>query len=138
MTNATNPAPVPTLTLSPTQQAALSKALALLRASGCKYKVLTPDGAEFGELKLAPPEPPVAPRKRRPSTHPHGALKNYYWPMVKHMKPGEVVCIPPADFDPVRLRSAITADLSAEWGKGTFITTVTKGDNANVEILRVE
>jgi len=115
---------------------ALLRALAMLKAAGCKYIVVDPDDAQHveGDLKLAPPEPE---RGRKHKTHrPHGALVNYYKPLIENMQVSDYVQVPFGVFENEKneLAGAISAWCATHWGPKTAMTHVTE---TAVEILRL-
>lgn len=118
------------------QAIAVERAITILLATKCQFKIITPDGVEHGELKLAAPEP----ERKRNAYLPRGELRNYYRPIVDAMAAGDVVCLHPGPkgFSLEHLRGAVTAYLSAKWGAGSYISTITVGDDPHVEILRLK
>lgn len=114
---------------------AVHRAINWLNSSGVKYKIVMPDGTEYGELQLAPPAPPDGPKRAR--RYPLGAARSYYAPLIKDMKPGDIVRVPVGVFDLESLQSGICAYASANWGNQTAITRRAPEHNA-VEIMRVE
>lgn len=109
---------------------AISRAVKMLDASGAKYRIVTPDGEEIGDLYAAP----INKRKLLRDDRPYGALAAHMRPYLANVKPGEVVRIPYSGFDREHLRGAVAAHLSNTWGAGTYVTTLT---DMNVEVLRV-
>lgn len=114
---------------------ALQRAINLLHSSGARYKIVMPDGMEYGDLQLAPPAQPAPPKRVR--RYPMGAARRYYGPLIQHMKPGDIVRVPVGEFDLESLQSGICAYASANWGNQSAITRRAPEHNA-VEIMRVE
>lgn len=112
---------------------ALQKALAQLNAIGAMYKIIMPDGAEYGTLVAVPPKPEKE-RKRRPNMYPKGEMIAYWMPFMENAKPGDVVLIPKDKFDLESLRGGITSWCTRNWGSDSVITA--KRDD-QVEILVV-
>lgn len=117
------------------QQFALSKALAMLKGAGAQYIVRMPDGAEhiLGDLKLAPPEPEVKPRTRKPRLPP-GTYSSIYEPYFKNLEIGGVALIPTEGTDSRALQSACTAWCNRHWGIGACMSHRT---DSHIEIMRV-
>lgn len=109
---------------------ALQRALQLLHSVGAKYKIVTPDGAEYGDLELAKD-------KKSKRLHPLGALRNYYSPFIKDMQPGDVVQVPIGEYDMPRIQSGICAYAGSTWGNGSVVTRRDTLNNA-IEVLRVQ
>ena len=119
------------------QTEALSRALKMLRASGCAFAVIDFDGVKHGDLQVFTPKPPK-PRKK-PRNHPPGAYLEHHKPTTSAIGPGECRVVPFGPFsspqDRESLRSSISAYCSREWGNGSYITAVA---DHGIEILRIE
>jgi hypothetical protein len=110
------------------------KALAVIKASGAKFRIVMPSGEQFGDLPIAAPEPE---RKRRKLRHPYGVLRAYYLPFVKDIQPGQVIDVPFGNFLPGPLMSGISAHFCHSLGNGK-VTTAINRDRKVIEVLRVE
>mgnify|MGYP003654386912 CR=1 FL=1 len=111
--------------------ATIERAVKLLNATGAKYKVIAPDGTEYGTLVAVDP---AKVRTRRPLTLPLGSISNHVRPHIERLKVGEVAEIPPlkgASLD--SLRSTAASMAAHMWGPDAHHTTVTHN---NVELLR--
>jgi len=106
----------------------IAQAIKLLDASGCKYKVIDQDGNEYGVLAVSEPK-----KSGKTFKHPPGTMHRFYHPLIKDMKPGDVVVIKNFDFEPRALQGAVTAWASEHWGKGSYKTCMVGPD---IEILR--
>lgn len=117
------------------QQMALAKALAMLKGAGAQYIVRMPDGAEhiLGDLKLAPPEPEVKPRVRKPRV-PLGTYSAIYEPHLKDLEIGAVALVPVEGVDGRALQSACTGWCNSRWGVGACMSHRT---DSHIEIMRV-
>lgn len=112
------------------QKKELLKALKLLAAFNCKYKVITPEGEEFGMLEVKPE------KAKRPSRHPHGAIRDYLKELVNlDLGLGEVQEIEIAYFYPEEIRGGICSWLQDNWGKGTYTTCVVED---RVQLMRTK
>ena len=110
---------------------AISKAHELLKASGAKFKIISPDGTEFGDLE-------VAAEKKKHFKYEFGALRKVYVPYIEALKTGEVAQIKvPTDFELEDVRGAACAWMATNWGNGTYTTTIDR-DFDIVEVLRVK
>ena len=118
------------MTISKTEQIALERALALLNAAKAKYKIILPDGTEYGELVVAKP------KAKRNMKHQRGELTTYFQPLIEGMQPGEVRTIPAGKYGPVDLRASLSGWCAGRWGNGNSITSVDHRNNA-VEVMRV-
>jgi hypothetical protein len=106
---------------------AVQKAVRLLDAAGCRYKILGSD-IEFGDLLVMPPKSTTRVRRNR-------GMYKHYQPIIQVMKPGDVRRLPcPAEYDIEAYRGSISAYACSHWGKESAITR--KIDN-DVEIIRI-
>lgn len=111
------------------QQKELLKIIKFVDAIGCKYKIITDDGQEFGTLNVTEKK-----ELKRNLKRPYGELSNYYKPKLNlGIAVGEVQEISSGDIPTEDLRSAICSHLGKEWGKGSYATCI---KNGKVEILR--
>jgi len=108
----------------------IASAVRLLNATGAKYKVIAPDGTEYGDLVIQTEKPRV-----RVTTHERGYYNDHITPFLGGVKPGDVVTIPyKAGSTPIEMRSVATAKCHQLWGKGSYTSSVGKH---GVEILRI-
>ena len=104
----------------------------MLEASGAQFKVISPDGTEYGALKVE------APRKKKMNPNrEYGELRAYYDQYMNYNAPvGTVIQIPKDPrYSSEEIRGGVCAKLSTRWGKGTYTTAVAK--NGTVEIMRI-
>lgn len=112
------------------QRKELAHVLKFIEALGCTYKVITDDGQEFGTLTVATPKS----RTRRPSKFAYGEVAAWYKQHVNLFAvPGVVQEIPLGKFGAEDIRGGMCAWLTSKWGKGTYVTAVTK---THVEVMR--
>ena len=102
---------------------------------GVQYKIIAPDGKEYGTLVVAAPVPEKV-RKRAPHKYPHNALRDYVLGYITTMGPGDEVIIPVGDFDLKSLQSSVSSRAGQMWGAGNYLTTRDPIRNG-VEVLRV-
>lgn len=113
----------------------INQAEALLRASGCSFKIVNSAGEEV----IHDPEGRFAPKRaarKRMSNAPYGELAQYYRPFIADVKVGDVVEIPVGTYVAESLRSSLCARLSTDWGKGSYTCSINKATNT-VELLRI-
>lgn len=109
------------------------KHLAALEGRGhIRFKVITAAGLEYGSLEIRPVEKK---KKKKPSPYPHGEIRQYLLPMLKDIKPDQVVNIPVGKYDPESIRGNACSWCTTAWGKGTYSSTVPK-HKSSVEIYR--
>ena len=106
----------------------IAQAIKLLDASGAKYKIIDQDGNQYGSLIVTEPK-----KASKSYKHPPGTMHRFYYPLIKDMKPGDVVAIKNFDFEPRALQGAVTSWASEHWGKGSYKTCMVGPD---IEILR--
>ena len=113
------------------QKKVLRNAIDLISAMGCKYKIVTDDGQEFGDLKVVSLKPP---RVRGKSTHALGELSGHIKQFFDvNSAVGAVQVIPCGKFDPSRIQSTVCAMANKAWGKDTY-TSMRRADR--VELMR--
>jgi hypothetical protein len=108
----------------------IHKAVALLKASGCQFKVITEDGEEFGGLEVV---------FKKSKTIRDGRT---YFELSNHIKPhiggsskvGDVLEVPSGKYNPEHIRSALCAILTKRWGAGSYTTAIT---DKSVQVMRV-
>lgn len=113
------------------QKRELIRAVDLLKALGCSYKIVSPDGEAYVLVTKIKNQ---WPSKRAPRKYPYGAVVAH---VRQHLDMDaavgivqEVAC---GSFDPESVRSSICAVLTAAWGKDTYTTATQTGA---VEVLR--
>lgn len=111
------------------KQQALEKALQILDALKCEYKIITSDGQEHGDLVV------VANRKRSKPLLPIGTYANYIRPHLEKMQVGDVAVVPFGKFTGGDLQSNIGARAIHLWGAGSYKSCI-NGDA--VEVLRIK
>lgn len=108
----------------------IASAVRLLNATGAKYKVISPDGTEYGDLEVK-----VVKERTRVLKHELGYFDRHIKPLITGIKPGDVVTIPYKDGSThEEMRSCATAKCHALWGKGSYTSSLGKH---GVEILRI-
>lgn len=106
----------------------LQRAIKFIDALGCTYKIISPEGEEFGTLEVKPQS------KKRPLRYPYGELVNFYRPQVRlDAAIGDVQEVAFGKYAPDDIRSGVCSLLSKEWGNGTYTTSIT---NTSIEVMR--
>jgi len=96
------------------------------------FKVIAADGEEFGNLEVKPIKQK---KKKRALAYPHGEIRQWLLPILKDVKPDQVVSIPIGKYNAESIRGNACSWCTTVWGKGTYSSTVPKGKNA-IEIYR--
>ena len=113
------------------QKRELTRAIDLIKALGCAYKVITPTGESFGDLQVIEPKT----TKRGPRKHPYGVVVAHVRQHLDMKAPvGIVQEIPCYELDNETVRSSICTALTAAWGKDTYTTATQPG---KVEVMRI-
>lgn len=110
----------------------IQNAVRMLEASGAQFKVISPDGTEYGVLKVESPR-----KKKMNPDREYGELRAYYDRFIDYNAPvGTVLQVPHnPKYKPEEIRGGLCAKLTTRWGKGTYTTAVAK--NGTVEIMRI-
>lgn len=110
------------------QRKELARCIKFIEAIGCKFKIITDEGEEFGTLEVR------TTASRAPRKHPYGAIANWFRPRLDlTIGIGEVCVVDCGEFEPDVIRSGVCSELTAKWGKDTYTTAIV--DNT-VEVLR--
>jgi hypothetical protein len=116
-----------------TQNTAIQRAIALLNATGAKFKVITVEGVEFGTLVVSK-EPTL---KKRSFTankdYPRGERTAYVRALLEPMKIGDSIVVTDGPYKGA-IASLVPPTAQTLWGKQSYITAAVDG---GVEILRV-
>lgn len=107
---------------------AITQAARLLTAAGAQFKIIAPDGAEFGDLEVAEP------KARATRRHNVYAVTGYIQ-KIDAMAVGDVVTLePPTPEDLDGFRSAVCGSAGRAFGNGNYTTATNAGA---VEVLRI-
>lgn len=111
----------------------LTRSIRFIEGVGCKYKIITPDGTEYGDLEVKP----TRGGKRASHKHPRGEVRGFYAPQIDlSAKVGTVQIVKIGDYEAEDIRSGVCSYLSTTWGKKTYTTCHGK-DGKTIEILRI-
>jgi len=111
----------------------IAKAVELLKASGAQFKVISPNGDEFGELE-------VTAEKKKTFRFTRGELAAFYKPALESLKVGEVATIKnpdPSKYDIEDFRSSACSWISKHWGLESHTSTIDRNFDV-LEILRIK
>jgi hypothetical protein len=108
---------------------ALDKALQILEALKCQYKVITIDGKQHGDLVV------MDNRKKKRPLLPIGTYSNYIRPHLEKLEVGDVAVLPFGDFVGGDLQSNVGARAIHLWGAGSYKSCIT---GKTVEVLRLK
>jgi len=107
----------------------LVKLIKLMDALGCVYKIITPDGKEFGSLQVQ-----TTPQRRK-GRYPRGELRNFYRKQInQNAAIGEIQIIEPGPYPIEMIRGGVGSMLNGTWGPGSYVTSI---KNKCVELLRI-
>ena len=107
----------------------------MLTASGAKFKVISPNGDEFGELEVA-----KVSDKAKTFRFAHGELSTIYKPILAGLKANEVATIKnpdPTKYDIEDIRSSACAWACKHWGNEAHTSTIDRTFDT-LEILRIK
>lgn len=109
----------------------IQKAVALLKASGCQFKVITMDGEEFGDLEVVHKK-----TKQLRDGRKYGELSKHIAPHLKlSARVGDVLEIPSGRYNAEHIRSALCAILTKRWGSGSYTTAIASD---SVQVMRIQ
>ena len=111
----------------------IARAVEMLNASGAQFKVISPDGTEFGKLE-------VVAEKKKTFRFERGEIRTIYLSALESLKVGEVATIKNPDinkYDVEDIRGSAAAWAGKHWGIDAHTSTIDRTFNT-VEILRVK
>jgi hypothetical protein len=117
------------------QKKAIAKLMGVLDGVGARYKIILPDGEEYGELECKP----VKDKKCRGGIYARGETAEHYRPFFDAASPvavGGVVRIPFDRFEPAVLAGNVYSYAHALWGKGNSYGSRNDAEGV-VEVMRV-
>jgi hypothetical protein len=108
--------------------AALNRAVQLLVSLGAQYKIITADGAEYGELVAAAP--------KNGARYGYGVLRDHCRSFMETMNIGDVANVPWDGFDVDSVQASVGGYAYDKWGAGSVMSTRGTG-NSTIEVMRV-
>jgi hypothetical protein len=112
--------------------ALLERALMTLKAMNAQFKVIMPDGQEFGDLEIAQKT-----EKRRVFKYPRGTMQNFVRGFLMDMAVGDLVEIKCDDFELAEIQTAACNYALMNWGKGSIMTAQNQANNT-IEAIRLK
>jgi hypothetical protein len=114
------------------QKTAIEKLVNVLISVKAEFKIILPDGSEYGEL-MVQTKRKAKDNKHRGYIYKRGETKSYYEPLIRDLAVGAAVLIPYDRFDPTILSSNIGSYAGDVFGVGNY--SVSKG-TAGVSLIR--
>lgn len=118
--------------LSAMQEKVLGQAEQLLRAIGAQYAIKL---GTFYVSTMMVEETVKKTRKRGVLTHPVGSYTMHLDPLLKELKPGEMVTVPLGKFEMKGLMNNVRTYCNKRWGAETYLAEI-NSDGTGIEILR--
>jgi len=116
------------------QKAAIARLVNALDGVKASYKIILPDGTEYGALETKPVK--VKKVGARVSPYPRGELRNYVLPFIADLAVGDVASIPYDKYPGPLLAACCYSTGHALWGKCNC--TGRRNDKAQaVEVMRL-
>lgn len=113
------------------QKAAIAKLVAALNGVQAQYKIILPDGTEYGELEVEPVK-----KKGHGYLYKRGETAVHYKPFLENIPVGGVAVIPYDRFDPATLAANCYSYAWTLWGKGNSMGS--RNDKTGmVEVMRL-
>lgn len=100
------------------QEKKLKQAVAMLEVLGTKFKVITPDGVEYGDLEIKPPKP--ASKGRNLPRYPRGEVRDLFMPFLVGMKAGQAKVIECKNHDARVVARDLAAYSANHFGAGSL------------------
>ena len=98
----------------------------LLHGMGCQFKIITPDGEQYGELPIAPQE--------KSNRCLYGAMAAFYKEKLNLLaEVGDVQEVPIGAFSVAKLQASMHTFLTKQWGKGNVVT---HRNGSVIEVMR--
>jgi|688.fasta_scaffold849650_2 hypothetical protein len=117
------------------QKTAIARLINALNGAGADYKIILPDGTEYGTLETKPVKK-AKPKSSRASPYPRGELSGYIAPFLSGMVAGDVMVIPYDKYPGTLLAARCYSAGFDAWGKGNCMGS--RNDKTKtVEIMRL-
>ena len=117
------------------QKTAIAKLINALNGAGANYKIILPDGTEYGTLETKPVKK-TKPKSSRASPYPRGELAGYIQPFLADVPVGGVASIPYDKYPGPLLAMRCHSAAFDSWGKGNVMGT--RNDKTKtVEVMRI-
>ncbi len=117
------------------QKTAIARLIKALDGAGANYKIILPDGTEYGTLETKPVKK-VKPKSSRASPYPRGELAGYIAPFLADLPVGGVASVPYDKYPGTLLAARCYSAGFDSWGKGNCMGS--RNDKTKVvEIMRL-
>jgi hypothetical protein len=108
---------------------ALHRHVAFIEGLGCQFKIIAPNGEEFGSLAVVPPKP------KRKFAYKRGTLIDYFKPQINFdaavAEAQTIVC---GRYEPEQIRRGVCRALTKAWGKDSYDTAL---EDNKVKVVRL-
>ena len=116
------------------QKTAIARLINALNGAGADYKIILPDGTEYGTLETKLVK--VKKAAMRASPYPRGELSAYVRPFLVGTPVGGVASVPFGKYESTYLATCAYREAFGAWGKGNCMGT--RNDKTQtVEIMRL-
>ena len=105
------------------QKVTIEKLVSVLIAVKAEFKIILPDGSEYGALEAKTAVKSPRGRTLRGYVYKRGETKAYYEPLIRDLAVGDAVLIPFDRFDPTVLTGNIGSYAGDTWGAGNYSTS---------------
>ena len=117
------------------QKIAIARLIKALDGADASYKIILPDGTEYGTLETKPVKV-KKPKGSRASPYPRGELSGYIQPFLADLAAGGVAAIPYGKYPGTLLAARCYSFAFDSWGKGNAMGS--RNDKTKtVEIMRL-
>lgn len=117
------------------QEKKLKQAIDMLELLGLEFKVIRPDGFEYGKLEVKPPKP--ASKITKLPQYPRGEVRSFFLPIIKGMTAGQVVIIDCKDYDARVIARDVSSYCINEFGTGS-VSCLTNRDMNIVQVFALK
>ena len=123
------------------QEKKLKQAIDMLELLGLEFKVIRPDGFEYGKLEVKPPAPPKppkpAPKVKNLPKYKRGETRSFFVPIISEMEAGHAKAIYCKGYDARVIARDISSYCVNTFGRES-ISCVTKREANTVEVLALK
>ncbi len=115
------------------QKTNIAKLVNVLDVVEASYKIILPDGTEYGTLETKPVK--VKKARSKASPYPRGELKAYVEGFISSLKPGEATEVPFGSYPGTLLATSCCSTAHALWGKQNS-SCKRRDDRQAVQVMR--
>ena len=120
------------------QEKKLKQAIDMLELLGLEFKVIRPDGFEYGKLEVKPPEPPKPePKITKLPKYPRGEVRSFFLPFLEELKAGDAKVIDCKSYDARVISRDISSYCINTFGRQSM-SCHTDRDQNKVQILALK